>query len=217
MKFKNQLLLATGCGLLLMASCQNPKDQIIGKWQFDSFETPSMDSMAIERKKAIDTISHVDSSMAAFLHTTNLDSIKTILKTHTDDYKQQQKDVAAMSSVSFLKSGEAIFHNGLQNDTNKWEIIGKDKLVLSPFNEKQRQAGQKPDTAIIESISKDKIRLKAPQGNNVLYINLRTFTKEDSTKAEDLVKKQQQMMQEQIQQMQQMQQSQHPAAAPKGK
>jgi hypothetical protein len=203
MKLKNQLLLATGCGLLMLASCQNPKDQIIGKWQFDSFEAPAMDSVAQVRKKAIDTISHVDSAMASFLGTRDLDSIKAILKKHAEDYKQQQKDVAAMSSVTFLKTGEAIFHNGMQNDTSKWEIIGKDKLVLSPYNDKQRQAGAKEDTATIESISKDKIRLKAPQGNNALYINLRAYTKEDSLKAEDLMKKQQQMMQEQMQQMQQ--------------
>lgn len=215
MNLKNQLLLATGCGLLLLASCQNPKDQIIGKWQFDSFEAPAMDSVAQVRKNAIDTISHVDSAMASFLGTKDLDSIKAILKEHAEDYKKQQKDVAAMSSVSFLKTGEAIFHNGMQNDTSKWEIIGKDKLVLSPFSEKQRQAGAKSDTAIIESISKDKIRLKAPQGNNMLYINLRAYTKDDSIKAEGLVKKQQEMMQQQIQQMQQMQQQQ--AAQPKGK
>lgn len=215
MKLKNQLLLATSCGLFLLASCQNPKDQIIGKWQFDSFEAPAMDSVAQVRKKAIDTISHVDSSMAVFLGTKNLDSIKVILKKHADDYKEQQKDAAAMSSVTFLKTGEAIFHSGLQVDTSKWEIIGKDKLVLSPYNEKQRQAGAKADTATIESIGNGKIRLKAPQGNNILFINLRTYTKDDSLKAEDLAKKQQQMMQEQMQQMQQMQQQQ--ATQPQGK
>lgn len=215
MKIRNQLFLATGCGLLLLASCQNPKEEIIGKWQFESYETPVMDSMAEVRMKAIDTITHVDSAMAAFMGTYDLDSIKSILKEHAEDYKQQQKDAAAMSAVTFLKSGETIFHSGPQSDTNKWEIIGKDKLVLSPYSDAQRQAGAKPDTAFIESIGSGKMRLKLPQGNNYIYINLHKYTKEDSLKANELIQKQQQMMQEQMQRMQQMQQQQNAQASAK--
>lgn len=209
MKLRNQLFLATGCGLLLLASCQNPKEQITGKWQFESYETPTMDSMADARKQAIDTITHVDSAMAAFMGTYDLDSIKAILKEHAEDYKEQQKDAATMSAVTFLKSGETIFYSGPQSDTSKWEIIGKDKLILSPYSETQKQAGAKPDTAFIESISKDKMRLKLPQGNNYIFINLHKYTQEDSLKANELIQKQQQMMQEQMQQMQQMQQQQN--------
>ncbi|HET8572596.1 MAG TPA: lipocalin family protein [Edaphocola sp.] len=208
MKLKNNLLLAAGCGLLLLASCQNPKEQIIGKWQVESFESPAADSMAKVRTKAIDTITKVDSSMAAFMGTYDLDSIKSVLKSHVEDYKQQQKDMAALTSLAFFKDGLAVFYSGPQSDTNKWSIAGKDKLVLSPFSEAQRQAGAKEDTAIIESISKGKLRLKINQGKNFMYANLRTFTKEDSAKANEVLQKQQQMMQEQIQKMQQMQQAQ---------
>lgn len=214
MKLRNQLLLATGCSLIFLASCQSSKNQIIGKWQIDSFESPSMDSITQVRKKAIDTISHVDSSMASMLGTSNLDSIKKILKSHADDYKQQQKDASVLSSVSFLKNGDAVFHTGIQNDTSKWEIVGKNKLILSPSTEAQKKAGAKPDTAYIETISKEKIRLKLHQGKNLVFVNLRPYTKADSMKANDMIQKQQQMMQEQMQQMQQMQKQQQSSAKP---
>jgi len=208
MKLKNNLLFVAGCGLLLLASCQNSKDQIIGKWQVDSFESPAADSMAQVRIKAIDTITTVDSAMAAFMNTYNLDSIKSILKSHVNDYKEQQKDMAAMTSLAFFKDSIAVFYSGPQSDTSKWAIVDKNKLVLSPYTQAQRQAGAKADTAIIESIGNGKVRLKINQGKNFMYTNLRTFTKDDSIKANEILNKQQQMMQEQIQKMQQMQQAQ---------
>lgn len=215
MKLKNKLFLATGCGLLLLASCQNPKEEIIGKWQFESYETPAMDSMAKAHIESIDTMTQVDSTMALFMGTTDLDSIKAILKEHAEDYKQQQKDAATMSAVSFLESGYAIFHSGPQNDSSKWEIIGKDKLILSPTSEMQREAGVQPDTAFIESIGNGKMKLKLPQGNNHIFVNLHTFTTEDSLKANELFQQMQmqQMMQEQmLQQMQQEQDEQAPVS-----
>lgn len=208
MKLKNNLLLAAGCSLLLLASCQNSNTQIIGKWQVESFESPANDSMAQERLKAIDTITKVDSTMAAFLGTNNVDSIKALLKSQVEDYKEQQKDMAALTSLAFQKDSLAIFFSGPQSDTNRWSIVGKDKLVLSPYSDAQRQAGAKDDTAIIESSSNGKLRLKINQGRNFMYANLHTYTKEDSLKANEVLQKQQQMMQEQIQKMQQMQQAQ---------
>lgn len=113
-----------------------------------------------------------------------------------------------MTSLAFFKDGTAVFYSGPQSDTSKWSIVDKNKLVLAPYTEAQRQSGAKEDTAIIESISSGKVRLKINQGKNFMYTNLRTFTKDDSIKANEILNKQQQMMQEQIQKMQQMQQAQ---------
>ena len=181
------------------------EERIIRKWQVESFESPAADSMAQVRIKAVDTITIVDNAIAAYLGTHNLDSIKAILKSKIEDYKEQQKDMAAMTSLVFFKNGLAVFYSGPQSDTSKWFIVGKNKLVLAPYNDAQRRAGAKVDTAIIESIGSGKVRLKINQGKNFMYTNMRTFTKDDSVKANEVLQKQQQLMQAQVNRNQRVQ------------
>jgi hypothetical protein len=210
MKMKNNLLLATGCCLLLLAACQSPKEQIAQKWQIESFEAPVMDSIMEARKHSIDTMTTIDTNMVAFFGTQDLDSIKTILKAQMDEYKTQQNEVAKQGYIDFHKNGTAIFASGINVDSLKWELKGKKQLLLSPIKEKE---GAHPDTMTIENISAKKLRLKMTQGSNSMFVNLHPFTKEDSLIAADLNKKQEEQMQQQMQQMQQMQQAHQQAQA----
>lgn len=210
MKMKNNLILATGCCLLFLAACQSPKDQIVRKWQMESFDTPVMDSIMEVRKKSIDTMSTLDTNMAAFFGTQNLDSIKSILKAQMEEYKTQQNEVAKQGYIDFHKNGTAVFASGINVDSFKWELKGKKQLLISPF---KMDANGHPDTMVIENISAKGLRLKMTQGANSMFINLHPFTKEDSLTALELNKKQEEQMKQQMEQMQQMQQQQAQAGA----
>jgi hypothetical protein len=169
---RKNILFVAGCCLFFLAACQSPKDQIARKWQVDSFENPTADSMMKVQEKSIDTMTVVDSSVAMYLGTFNLDSVKMIAKKQMQDFKQQQLEAVRQNSMNFLKDGIVIFEAGNgKADSGKWAMLDK-KLVLSPKTP-QPGAPSQSDTFSIEKISGSELRLKRQQGENVMFINMK--------------------------------------------
>jgi len=208
MKLKTNLIIASGCCLFFLAACQSPREQILGKWQVESFQNPTQDSMMKAHEHSIDTISHVDSTMAQFLGTYDLDSVKAILKKQMTDRKKMEADAAKQSSMEFRKDSTVIIVNGINVDTAIWTISDDKKITFAPLTpQPQAQSA----TFDIESLSNSKLKLKINRGESTLYINLRPFTKEDSVAAAKLNQEQlqEQLMQQKMQQQMQAAQSQN--------
>jgi len=210
MKLKNNLIIASGCCLLFLAACQSPKERILGKWQVESFQNPTQDSMMKAHEHSIDTISRVDSTMAQFLGTYDLDSVKAILKKQMTDRKKMEEDAAKQSSMDFYNDSTVVIVNGINVDTAIWSMTDDGKKIT--FSPPKPQPQAQSATFDIETLTSHKLKLKINRGESTLYINLRPFTKEDSVAAAKLNQEQlqeqlmQQKMQQQMQAAQQQQQ-----------
>lgn len=204
MKIKNSLFLVAGSCLLFLAACQSSNDQLVQKWQVESFQSPMRDSMLKMQEQSIDTMSQVDTNMAKFYGTSNLDSLKILLKGQIESQKKLEADAAKQSAMEFLKDSIVIMYNGVQIDSAKW-VLSDDKkqLTFSPLNP---TGPEKAATFDIITLTSNSLQLKMTQGNNSMQINLRPFTKEDSVSAaklnEEQLKEQlaRQQMQQQMQQ-----------------
>jgi len=169
---KNRLFVAGSC-LLLLAACQSPKDQIVRKWQIDSFESPFRDSMAKVQEHSIDTITVVDSNMAMYVGTFNVDSFKMLLKKQIKQQKEEYEKAAKESTLTFTKDGFMINEEGSgRKDSLKYTLTDDKKLVVTPVN---APAGMpnKPDTINIEKISASEMRFKVGKEKQIMYINLK--------------------------------------------
>lgn len=212
MKLKTTSFLFTGICLLTMASCQSPKDQLTKKWQVVSFEDNHGDSMANAYLKSVDTITVVDTMMMLNFGTSNLDSIKSMMREDVDKEKEQREESAKMTSLNFKKNGYVEISNGANIDSAKWELI--DKNVILSISDPS--GTPRADTFTIENISSNKLKFKLEQANRKVYLNLRPFKKEDSMVAIESYHKMMKAREQQMQQMQQMQQQmqQYPQQAP---
>lgn len=168
---RKNILFAAGCSLLVLAACQAPKDQIVRKWQMDTIESPTADSMMKLREKAIDTMTTIDSSMAMYFHTTNLDSIKLLMKKEMQNFKEQQEASAKQGAMNFRKDGIIIFEGGGNTDSLKWQLIDNKKLVLTAIDP-SKGPGQM-DTFMVEKLTATDLRLKLEKGTNKVFFNLK--------------------------------------------
>ncbi|WP_162902796.1 hypothetical protein [Taibaiella koreensis] len=184
---KNRLFVAGSC-LLLLAACQSPKDQIVRKWQIDSFESPFRDSMLKVQEHSIDTITVVDSNMAMYVGTFNVDSFKMLLKKQIRQSKEDYEKAAKESRLTFTKDGYMINEEGSagRKDSMKYTLTDDKKLIVKPVN---IPAGMpsKPDTINIEKISSSEMRFKVGKEKQVMYINLKPAGESKATekKAEE--------------------------------
>ena len=210
MKLKINLTLIVGIGLLSLASCQSPEEQIVKKWQVVSMENKHDDSMAQDYLKSIDTITSVDTMLAMNFGSFDLDTIKSRMKESVNADMEQRKESAKLLSLDFRKDGVVVFGNAGRMDSIKYEIVDKKKLVFIPFPD---QPEGKPDTVfLIESISGSSLKFKMAEAPYDVFLNLRPFTKDDSIAAVKATEKMDAERQEQMEQMQQMQQMQQDAA-----
>lgn len=155
-----------------MAACQSPKDQIVRKWQIDSFESPYRDSMMKVQEHSIDTITVVDSGMAMFAGTFNADSFKTIIKKQMKDQKEEQDKMAKQITMNFQKDGIMIQEGSGRTDSLKYTMPDEKTLELSMMNPPAGMPN-KPEKLMIEKISSSEMRLKAGKDNQIVYINLK--------------------------------------------
>jgi len=217
MKLKTSLFLASGSCLLFLAACQSPKGQLVKKWQVESFQNPMRDSMMKVQEHSIDTISQVDTNMAKFYRTSNLDSLKTILKKQIEDQKKMEADAAKQSAMEFFKDSTVVMYNGIHVDTAKWSLTDDNKkLTFAPLTP---QGPDQSATFDVLTLSDKKLELKINRGQSSMQINMRPFTADDSVAAAKLNQEQlqeelaRQKMQQQMQAAQQQQQT--PPPAPK--
>jgi hypothetical protein len=180
---RKNILFAAGCSLIFLAACQSPKDQIVRKWQMDKIESPTADSMMKLREKAIDTMTTFDSSMVMYFHTTNLDSIKLLMKKEMQTYKEQQEASAKQGSMNFRKDGIIIFEGGGNADSLKWQLIEEKKLVLSAIDPSKGPAQM--DTFIVDKLTSSDLRLKLEKGTNKVFFNLKPAGEKKAEKAEE--------------------------------
>ncbi len=170
---RKNLLLAAGCSLLILASCQSSnKDQIVRKWQVESFESPYMDSIRKAQEMSIDTISTLDSNMARMAGTNNLDSFKMMFKKQMQSQKEAMDEMYKQISMEFQQGGIMVQTGGGRTDSLKYTVADK-KLMLSPLNP---PAGvpSTTDTLEIEKLSATEMKLKIGKtGNQVAFINLK--------------------------------------------
>lgn len=169
---RKNLLFVAGCSLFFLAACQSPKDQLARKWQVDGIEDPFRDSMMTVQEKSIDTISVVDSNMAMYAGTFNVDSFKMIIKKQMNDQKEEQQKLAKQISMNFLKDGIMLQEGAGRSDSLKYTLTEDNKaLVLQP---KTPAPGmERKDTLHIEKLSASELRLKVSEGPRSLYINLK--------------------------------------------
>ena len=170
---RKNLLFVAGAGLIFLASCQSPKDQIVRKWQVENVEVPAQDSMMKVREKSIDTITVLDSNMAMFMGTNNLDSFKMLAKQQMAESKKQQEEQVKQMSMTFLKDGIMLQEGGGRTDSAKW-VLSEDgkKLMLSALNPPAGMPNR-TDTFIVDKISGSNLRFKIEQPQGVVFINLK--------------------------------------------
>lgn len=170
---RKNLLLAAGCGLLILASCQSSnKDQIVGKWQMVNVESPFMDSIMKAQEHAIDTISTLDSNMARMAGTNNLDSFKMMFKKQMQSQKEAMDEMVKNITMEFQKDGTMLQADGGRVDTLSYIVTTDKKLKLALKNP---PAGAPKDTTTlaIEKLSSSELRLKMGEGNQARYANLK--------------------------------------------
>ena len=184
---RKNLLFVAGASLIFLAACQSPKDQIVRKWQVEGIESATRDSMFKVQEKSIDTITVIDSNMAMFMGTTNVDSFKTMAKAKMAESKTEQENQMKQISMNFLKDGIMIQEGGGRADSLKWVLTEDGKqLLLSALNPPAGMPNR-TDTLHVDKISASNLRFKVvnPQGN--LFINLKAAgeTKAEDKKAEE--------------------------------
>ncbi len=170
---RKNLLFVAGCGLFFLAACQSPKDQLARKWQVDTVEDPFTDSMMKIQEKSIDTISVVDSNMAMYAGTFNLDSFKMIIKKQMNDQKEEKEKMAKQISMNFLKDGIMIQEGGGRSDSLKYSLTDDNKAVVLKAKTPPPGMPDRSDTLHVDKLSASELRFKVSQGPRSLFINLK--------------------------------------------
>lgn len=170
---RKNLLFVAGCGLFFLAACQSPKDQLARKWQVDGVEDPFRDSMMTVQEKSIDTITVVDSNMAMYAGTFNVDSFKTIIKKQMSDQKVEQEKMAKQISMNFQKDGTMIQEGAGRSDSLKYTLAEDNKFVILKAKTPPPGMPDRADTLHIEKLSSSELRFRVSQGPRNLFINLK--------------------------------------------
>lgn|GEM_PF-1061514 len=189
---RKNIFFAAGCCLLFMAACQSPQDQIVRKWQVESVENPSEDSLIKVQEQSIDTITTLDSNMILYFGSTNVDSVKTAIKKtfkeNVENSKKQQAEFIKQVTMEFRKDSTMVQTVMGKSDTAKW-YMEKDKksIVLAPLHPMAGMPDRK-DVYQIEKLTSSQLRFKVSQNNIHTYINLKAASDEkkaDEKKAEE--------------------------------
>jgi hypothetical protein len=171
---RKKLLFVAGCGLFFMAACQSPKDQLARKWQVDGLENPFRDSMMTIQEKSIDTISVIDSNMAMYAGTTNLDSFKMIIKKQIKEQKEEQEKMAKEITMDFQKDGIMIQEGGGRTDSLKYTFADDGKYVTLKAKTPPPGMPDRSDTLFVDKLSSSELRFRVSQGGGrPLFINMK--------------------------------------------
>lgn len=207
MKIKSTLILFSSFSLIALVSCQSPKDKIAKKWQVTSLEDKQNDSTAEAFLKSIDTISVIDPMMSMAYGTTDLDSLKNIIREETKLEIEQRKESAKMINLDFKKNGELWITSADKVDSTKlWSLVDKNTLIMKAKN--PGEDGAVTDSFSIEKLTSGEMKLKMLQVPRDVYLNLHPYTAKDSTAAIEVMEKFQKKKEAQIQAQQEMQQHQ---------
>lgn len=190
---RKNLLLVAGGALLFMAACQSSTDQIVRKWQVTSMENPIEDSMIKVQEHSIDTISTLDSNMITYFGSSNLDSIKTVIKKNfkenIDNSKKQQEEFIKQLTMDFHKDSTLIQEGGGRADTLKYALDDKKKELTLSLKNAPAGMPNKPVVMKIEKLTSSELRLKVQQEgqSSGVYINLKPAAekKAEEKKAEE--------------------------------
>jgi hypothetical protein len=184
---RKNILFVAGCCLFFLASCQSSNDQIVRKWQVESVDNPSQDSMMNVQRKSIDTISTLDSAMIEYFQSTNLDSIKKEIQIDFDksmaERKKQFEEYVKQITMEF-RSDSIMLQTVMGNsDSAKWFLADSKTIVLSPLNPMPGAPDSK-DTFFIDKSSSNELRLKIAKAGSISYINMKAATESKSAKEE---------------------------------
>lgn len=130
----------------------------------------------------IDTITVVDSNMAMYVGTFNVDSFKMLIKKQIKEQREMQEKAAKESSLTFTKDGYMINQDGSgRKDSMKYTMTDDKKLVMTAMNVPAGMPS-KPETLAIEKITGSEMRFKVGKEKQVMYINLKAASE---SKAEE--------------------------------
>ncbi len=177
--------------MLFFTACESGKNNnVIGKWQGVSIETPVGDSIIRERLKSLDTVTVMDSATMDHYKTNNVDSIKAFIR--ADFSRQQEQDneskkqYAASLKYEIDASGKMYMHTqspmgGAQSDTSVWYFADNGKKMV--FDNAALAKDGMGDRMVIDILkaSKDSLSLKMidPNGGPVIF----HFKKDDGKPA----------------------------------
>jgi hypothetical protein len=189
---KKYLLTIPSIGMLLFTACESGENKnVIGKWQGVAIETPVGDSIIQERLKSLDTVTVMDSATMNYYKTTNIDSIKALIRA---DFAQQQeqdnmskKEYAASLKYEIDANGKMYTHAaspmGNQSDTSVWYFADNGKKMV--FDNAALAKDGMGDRMVIDIVkaTKDSLSLKMidPTGGPVIF----HFKKDDGKSTEE--------------------------------
>jgi len=189
---KKYFLTICGIGMLSLTACESGKNNnIIGKWQGVAIETPVGDSIIQERLKSLDTVTVMDSATMSHYKTTNVDSIKALIRA---DFARQQeqdntskKEYATSLKYEIDANGKMYTHAaspmGAQTDTSVWYFADNGKKIV--FDNAALAKDGMGDRMVIDILkaTKDSLSLKMidPSGGPVIF----HFKKDDGKSTEE--------------------------------
>lgn len=172
-------------GAVSLYSCKGGAgndSKVVGKWQGVSIESPTEDSMSKVQEQMyvqqIDGLTTVDADMQKEFKTSNLDSVKSLLKARIADQKKQMDSakVKQAESLEFTleSNGTAILKNEKENDTMTWYTVnveGKTLLFIDPVLSKKKGALM---AFSVDEAKGDNLKLAVHQSSEMeMYINMK--------------------------------------------
>lgn len=146
------------CALTLFSFKADKKKMIIGKWRAAKMENSAMDSFFAMSEMYIDTIGkNNDAETNLQLYgTTNVDSLRMLMKSQLDSTFAQQKLALESTVFSFRKDGIAILSFGDNIDSCKWTMSEAGKITLQDLN----NANKEDNNIIMNVLSLSEAMLK---------------------------------------------------------
>ncbi len=124
--------------ILFLYSCGNGNNKlIIGKWRSVKIENHDKDNFFRNSQQFIDTMGkgNTDSVNIAVYGVANVDSLRRELQKQFDSAYAAQESIDTQSIFTFNEDSTVIFSFPGKNESGKWYIDKKGKLILDETNE----------------------------------------------------------------------------------
>ena len=117
-------------------SCNNKRNNIVGKWHSVRLENPDIDSFFAKSQMFIDTLGNnddVDTKIALY-GTTNMDSMRKVMQEQFDSAKSIQMRSVTHTVFNFVKDSMLYISFNGNIDTCKWSLAANNKLTVKDMN-----------------------------------------------------------------------------------
>ena len=124
--------------LLCLLSCRQGNEQLlIGKWRSVKVENRDKDNFFRSSREFIDTMGkgNTDSVNMEIYGVTNMDSLRTELRTQFDSAYAAQMSIDTNSTFVFSKDSNVLFSFPGKTEKGKWYIDNKGRLILDETND----------------------------------------------------------------------------------